>query len=64
MSRRIKGEYDYDKDEADICLTCQVQYCRGECERFTKEKRKLRKGKKNDTGTGESSFRHRIRKSK
>ena len=55
MSRRIKGEYDYDKDEADICLTCQVQYCRGECEAFKTQKRKLKRGKKNDHRTSKET---------
>ena len=40
--------WEYDKAEANICLTCKKKKCTGRCDRLRQEKRKLKNNNKKD----------------
>ena len=48
MGVHHKEFWEYDKDEANICLTCKQKKCIGECERLRQEKQKLKNKDKKD----------------
>ena len=49
MGRHIKDTFEYDEDEARICLNCTMKSCPGKCEHLAQEKKRIKAEQKTES---------------